>query len=644
MIYIETRLKTALKEGLKALYGLENLADKQLQINQTPKNFEGQLSVLVFPFVRAARKKPEQVAEEVGQYLLENCPEIAAFNVAKGFCNLEIADLYWQELLADLLSNPTYGQGAAKESEILVEYSSPNTNKPLHLGHVRNNLLGYSTAELLKFAGYSVKKVQIINDRGIHICKSMLAWQLFGEGETPESSGLKGDHLVGKYYVRFEQAFQAEYKTWQASEAGQAAFAQFLADEKKYKKAVKELTKKSKDKKTAPAEEALQAYFFKSVYKNSYFNQSSELGQKAKAMLQAWEAGNAEVQALWEKMNNWVYAGFASTYKRMGVDFDKNYYESNTYLKGKELVENNLKSDSPIFFKKDDGSTWIDLTDAKLDQKAVLRKDGTSMYITQDMGTALLRYEDYKMDRMVYVVGNEQEYHFQVLFEILNRLGQPYAKNCHHLSYGMVELPEGKMKSREGTVVDADDLMQTLIDEVAKASNERDMLSALPIEEQKEIHEAVALGALKFFILKVEPRKGMLFDPKESIDLQGQTGPYIQNAFVRCQSVQRAFADKNFSKVTYVEHKLAPIERELLLNIELFPNLVQRAAEQYNPAEIANYLYQLAKTYHQFWNIVKILDAEAPQASSFRLDLSQAVAQVIAQAGAILGMRMPSRM
>jgi arginyl-tRNA synthetase len=636
---IESLLKEKVVAAVQALYEQEVKSD-QVQVNLTPKNFEGHYSVIVFPFVRFARKKPEEVGQDIGAYLKENCIEVDDFNVVKGFCNLEIGDIYWKQLMTEALQMPNYGLAENNGQTVVVEYSSPNTNKPLHLGHIRNNLLGYAAAEILKAGGYNVQKVQIINDRGIHICKSMLAWQKFGNGETPASSGMKGDHLVGKYYVLFEQKFQAEYKEWQISTDGQKVLEEWLAKEKEVKKVVKALEKKEK----ATDNEALAQHFFKNVYKNTYFNSYSVLGQEAKEMLQKWEAEDAEVRTLWEKMNSWVYAGFEETYKTLGVDFDKLYFESQTYLTGKELVENNLNSESPIFFKKEDGSTWIDLTDAKLDQKAVLRKDGTSMYITQDMGTAQLRYQDFNMDKMVYVVGNEQEYHFKVLFEILDRLGHPYAKKCHHLSYGMVELPHGKMKSREGTVVDADDLIDDLIDEVKTQSIARATLTNLTTDEQEAIYQKVALGALKFFILKVEPKKGMTFDPQQSIDLQGQTGPYVQNAYVRTQSVQRMFAAKEFPLTSYADYNLEAIEREILVNVQQFPVVILRAAENYNPGDIANYIYELAKSFHQFWNIVKILDEENPEASSFRLDLSKLVAQVLEQAGKLIGMQMPDRM
>lgn len=639
MTHIEEILKKQVAIAIKALYDADIEAET-VQINTTPKNFEGHYTIVVFPYVKISGKKPEVCGTELGSYLKAHCEEVMDFNVVKGFCNLHLSDAYWLSFMQAAYHAPDYGQAAENGQTVVVEYSSPNTNKPLHLGHIRNNLLGYSAAEILKAAGYQVKKVQIINDRGIHICKSMLAWQKWGNGETPESTGMKGDHLIGKYYVLFEQKFQEEYKVWQETPEGQKQLSDWLSKEKEVAKASKELEKKDKlvDSST------LAGYFFKEIYKNTYFNTYSELGLSAQKMLQQWEANDADVVTLWKKMNDWVYAGFDITYKNLGVDFDKMYYESDTYLVGKQIVEENLAAQNPIFFKKEDGSTWIDLRDAKLDEKVVLRSDGTSMYITQDMGTANLRYQDFNMDKMVYVVGNEQEYHFKVLFETLHRLGHPYAKKCYHLSYGMVELPDGKMKSREGTVVDADDLMEELIAAVKAASEERAVLEGLPEDEKYKIWKAVALGALKFYILKVEPKKGMVFDPQQSIDLQGHTGPYIQNAFVRTQSVQRAFEKANFQTVAYSSHPLEDIEKELLLQIQQLPNTIQKAAEEYNPGEIANYLYALGKSFHQFWNMVKILDAENPVASSFRLDLSRLVAKVLKTAGKLLGMEMPSKM
>lgn len=714
---IEEILKEAVSQAIETLYNAQ-FAAANVRVDITRKEFEGDYTILTFPFARLAGKKPQDVAEDLGNYLSTQNRMVRGYNVVKGFCNLSIDDAYWTEFLPQILQNDQFGQLAKKNQTVVVEYSSPNTNKPLHLGHIRNNLLGYAASEILGAAGYDVKKVQIINDRGIHICKSMLAWQKFGNGETPASTGMKGDHLVGKYYVQFEAAFQKEYAEWKKTEAAQAAFDTWASDEKNIKKTDKLLAKQKKkaieaakkaikkaeesiveakkvikeaelitespqdtehgnsitgqasqtvteakvaieeaevviqNANSSTTEEALNEkynytnHFFKSVFKNNYFNQHSAIGQEAKTMLQKWENGDEEVNYLWKTMNSWVYDGFKSTYERLGVDFDKLYYESNTYLLGKDVVEQGLKGETPIFYKQDDGSTWIDLSDAKLDKKAVLRKDGTSMYITQDIGTASLRYQDFQMDKMVYVVGNEQEYHFKVLFEILKRLGHDFAKNCYHLSYGMVNLTTGKMKSREGTVVDADDLMQGLFDTVKEESKEHQesTIGHVSDEEQSDIWEKIAAAALKFYILKVEPHKGMTFDPKQSIDLQGQTGPYIQNAYVRTQAVQRKLAKTEIALAPYTEYTLRTSEKDILQMIHNYPNVLNSAAESYNPAEIANYLYALAKGYHKFWNDVAILDKNDPAAAQFRVDLSKAVAKTLKTAGALLGIGMPQRM
>lgn len=655
---IEVLIKENVCEAIETLYD-KKISAQQVQIKQIPKHLDGDYSVITFPFAKLLGKKPAEIAADIAGQLVTQTSVVANAEAAgPGFCNLSIGDAYWTNFVGDVLATENYGHHPAKDETVVVEYSSPNTNKPLHLGHIRNNLLGYATAEILKAAGYNVKKVQIINDRGVHICKSMLAWQKWGNGETPASTGIKGDHLVGKYYVEFEKHFQVEYKAWQKSSVAAEKFNNWAANEKVVAKTEKILAKKkqkaikeAEEKKLeTPSEEALNEqynlnkYFFKDVYKNKYFNEYSELGKAAKTMLQQWEANDAEVRTLWETMNGWVYEGFETSYKQLGVDFDKLYYESQTYLSGKQLVLDNLAAEDTIFFKKDDGSTWIDLTDAKLDEKVVLRKDGTSMYITQDLGTAALRYQDFGMDKMVYVVANEQDYHFKVLFETLHRLGHAFAKKCHHLSYGMVNLPTGKMKSREGTVVDADDLMADIITNVKEESLSREKLNDLNSEEQYKIWEAVALGALKFYILKVEPKKTMVFDPKQSIDLQGQTGPYVQNAHVRTQSVQRMVQQKGIEIVDYKEYQLSEVERDILVLVHELPSVIEKAAKNYNPADIANYLYDLAKEFHKFWGHTTILDASNPAATSFRLDMSKAVAKALKSAGQLIGMDMPDRM
>jgi arginyl-tRNA synthetase len=648
-------LQTKVAEVIATLYGIQ-MPSEEVQIAMPDPKFEGDFTIVVFPLVKALRQKPQEIAQRVGEALLVAAPELVRrFNVVAGYCNVLLADAYWLEYLktsdkTDLAAMPNNGK------TVVVEYASPNTNKPLHLGHVRNNLLGFSTAQILTAAGYNVKKVQIVNDRGIHICKSMLAWQLYGAGETPQTSGMKGDHLVGKYYVMFEQKFQEEYKSWQATEAGKALFSAWidggdtrLKTEKMLQKAAQQAAKKAGEaveENPTVADADFEKYYFKEVYKNTYFNTHSTLGLQAKTMLSDWEDGKKEVLELWRMMNGWVYAGFDATYTKMGVNFDKLYYESETYLVGKELVENSLKSANSIFYQEADGSVWIDLSDAKLDKKAVLRGDGTSMYITQDLGTALLRSQDFDMDKMIYVVGNEQEYHFQVLFEILRRLGYKFSADCFHLSYGMVNLTTGRMKSREGTVVDADDLIDELIAAVKESSKERNTLEGSSAEEQAQIWNDVALAALKFYILKVEPAKTMIFDPTQSIDLQGQTGPYIQNAHVRTCGVNRKLAQSNIALTgEFGKHEILAQEKEVLQLLHALPDTIAKAAETYNPAELANYLYNLARAYHKFYNDLKIIDpTQAADTTQFRLTLSRNVAKTLRYAGELLGMTMPEKM
>ncbi|MEL7119995.1 MAG: arginine--tRNA ligase [Bacteroidota bacterium] len=610
-------IKEGVIKAVHELYGAEITTDK-ITLNTTRREFEGDYTVVVFPFVKIAKKKPEQVGEELGQLLVQQVKEISSFNVVKGFLNLVVDDSYWMQFLNDIYENESYGQSPANGQMVMVEFCSPNTNKPLHLGHIRNILLGWSSYKILKAAGYEVVRVQIVNDRGIAICKSMLAWEKFSDGETPESSGMKSDHFVGKYYVLFEKKFQEEYKPWQQSEAGQAIF--------------NEKAKEGHDEKA----------FFK-AYKNTYFNEYSQLGAEAKEMLQKWEAGDEEVRALWTKMNNWVYEGFDKTFDRLKVEFDKLYYESNTYLLGKDVVEKGL--DSGMFYKKPDGSVWIDLEDAKLDHKLVLRSDGTSVYMTQDIGTAMVRYEDYKVDKMVYVVADEQNYHFQVLFEIMKRLGEPYADGLYHLSYGMVELPTGRMKSREGTVVDADDLMDEVTKEARMNSQERGTLEDLTAEEEEEIVRKIGVGALKFFMIKVQAKKRMIFDPSESVDMQGQTGPYVQNAYVRVRSVLRKAAESGMDQLTDALYEsIQPVEKELLGQLFQFPQLIKEAGENYEPSDIANFCYTLAKTYHRFYHDHSILKAESEGAKQFRLKLSMATANALKFGMDLLGIEMPERM
>ena len=593
---IEQTLTQHVKEAVRNLYGTE-VNDNLIQIQKTKKEFEGNLTLVVFPFVKLAHKAPEQVGTEIGDYLQAHAPEIEKYNVVKGFLNLSISSAYWVEQLREILANDNYGirQADANAPLMMVEYSSPNTNKPLHLGHVRNNLLGYSIARIQEANGWKVVKTNIVNDRGIHICKSMLAWKLFGNGETPASSGKKGDHLVGDYYVRFDKEYRAQ---------------------------VAELTEKGMDEETAKKEAPLM--------------------QEAQAMLLKWEQGDPEVRALWAEMNQWVYAGFDETYRRMGVSFDKIYYESNTYLEGKKEVERGLQEG--IFFRKENGSVWADLTNDGLDEKLLLRADGTSVYMTQDIGTAKLRYTDYPIDKMVYVVGNEQEYHFKVLSILLDRLGFKFGKDLVHFSYGMVELPNGKMKSREGTVVDADDLMdQMIIDAKAVSEDKVLKLTDITAEEQHEIARKVGLGALKYFILKVDPRKNMLFNPEESIDFNGNTGPFIQYTYARIQSLLR----KAGTIEAGIDSTALPInqkETELIQHLTEFPAIVKQAGDEFSPAVIANYIYDIVKEYNQFYHDCSILSEKEPAVCNFRLALSVCVGKVINTGMSLLGIEMPDRM
>ena len=595
---IEDKLVASVINGLKALYGQE-VPEKMVQLQKTKKEFEGHLTLVVFPFLKMSRKGPEQTAQEIGEYLKANEPAVAAFNVIKGFLNLTIASATWIELLNEIQSDEEYGLVKATETSplVMIEYSSPNTNKPLHLGHVRNNLLGNALANIVAANGNKVVKTNIVNDRGIHICKSMLAWKKYGNGETPESTGKKGDHLVGDYYVSFDKHYKAE---------------------------LAELMEKGKSKEEAEA--------------------ASPLMQEAREMLVKWEAGDPEVRALWEMMNNWVYAGFDETYRRLGVDFDKIYYESQTYLEGKEKVLEGLEKG--IMYRKEDGSVWADLTAEGLDHKLLLRSDGTSVYMTQDIGTAKLRFKDFPIDKMIYVVGNEQNYHFQVLSILLDKLGFKWGKDLVHFSYGMVELPEGKMKSREGTVVDADDLMDEMIATARETSAELGKLDGCTAEEAEEISRIVGLGALKYFILKVDPRKNMTFNPKESIDFNGNTGPFIQYTHARICSVMRKAAEAGIDYRQVDTAKVDPSEKEISLIQHLadFPAVVAEAGRIYSPSLIANYVYDLVKEYNQFYHDYSILREENAEVRAFRLMLSANVAKVIKTGMGLLGIEVPDRM
>ena len=601
--------------AVKELYGLD-ISDNLLPITPTRKEFQGDFTVVTFPLTKLAKKKPDIIGEELGHILVRDLPEIDSFNVIQGFLNLSFVPSFWNAFVLSLQDNPTFGELPANGERVLVEFSSPNTNKPLHLGHIRNILIGWSVSKILKAAGFDVFNVQIINDRGIAICKSMLARKIWGAGKTPENTGIKGDFFVGSYYVLFEQKFQEEYAAWQLTTEAREVF-------------------ESKKK-----EDQSELAFFKS-YKDLYFNAYSELGKQAAEMLRNWEAGEEETIATWSKMNQWVYAGFDHTYQLLGVHFDKLYYESETYLLGKDIVQEGIEKS--VFYKEADGSVWIDLTDVKLDKKVVLRKDGTSVYITQDLGTAELRYDDFKANKMIYVVADEQNYHFQVLFEIAKKLKVPYAEGLHHLSYGMVDLPTGKMKSREGTVVDADDLIAEVVLEARKNSEERGVLADLTDAERSEIIRKIGLAALKYFIIKVQPQKRMTFDPKESVDMQGQTGPYIQNAFVRIQSVLRKAGDFDATIAgNYLEFVLE--EREIIQQLYQYPSVIEESALQYDPSAIANYAYALAKNYHRFYHEHSILKADDLAVRSFRLCMSKAVGSVLNHSMNLLGIEMPEKM
>ena len=603
---IEDKLVASVISGLKALYSQE-VPEKMVQIQKTKKEFEGHLTLVVFPFLKMSRKGPEQTAQEIGEYLKVNEPAVAAFNVIKGFLNLTIASATWIDLLNEIQADEQYGLVKATETSplVMIEYSSPNTNKPLHLGHVRNNLLGNALANIVAANGNKVVKTNIVNDRGIHICKSMLAWKKYGNGETPETSGKKGDHLVGDYYVSFDKHYKAEVKELMTEFAAQGM---------------------SEDEAKAKAEAA------------------SPLMQEAREMLVKWEAGDPEIRGLWEMMNNWVYAGFDETYRKMGVSSDKIYYESNTYLEGKEKVMEGLEKG--FFFKKEDGSVWADLTAEGLDHKLLLRGDGTSVYMTQDIGTAKLRFADYPIDKMIYVVGNEQNYHFQVLSILLDKLGFEWGKSLVHFSYGMVELPEGKMKSREGTVVDADDLMEEMIATAKETSQELGKLDGLTQEEADDIARIVGLGALKYFILKVDARKNMTFNPRESIDFNGNTGPFIQYTYARIQSVLRKAAESGIVVPGQIPAGIELSEKEegLIQMVADFAVVVKQAGEDYSPSIIANYTYDLVKEYNQFYHDFSILREENEAVKVFRIALSANVAKVVRLGMSLLGIEVPSRM
>ena len=584
-------LDSAAKDGIKSIYKIEI---EKIEFQETRKDFEGDITIVVFPLLKFIKGNPAQIAETIGFYLQEHSDIVEGFNVVKGFLNLVISDAYYISYFNSITDFNNYGSVQEKDGAIMVEYSSPNTNKPLHLGHIRNNLLGYSVAEILAASGKKVYKTQIINDRGIHICKSMVAWQKFAEGATPESTGLKGDKLVGNYYVKFD---------------------------KEYKKEIEALIEKG-----STEEEA---------------KKQAPILMEAQEMLRNWEAGDKETVALWSKMNAWVYKGFDESYKALGVNFDTNYYESNTYLLGKEFVADGLKQN--IFYKKEDGSVWIDLTEDGLDEKIVLRADGTAVYMTQDIGTAIQRIKDFPdIDGLVYTVGNEQDYHFKVLFLILKKMGFDWAQNLHHLSYGMVDLPEGKMKSREGTVVDADDLMKEMTKTAGEISQELGKLEGYSKEEKESLYNIIGLGVLKYYILKVDPKKRILFDPKESIDFNGNTGPFIQYTYARIQSILRKaeFSNKQDIKV----NNLHPKEKELIKLVQSYPEIIQNAAQNLSPALIANFTYELVKSYNSFYQSVPIFGADNANEKTLRIQLSYGVSSVIKSSFRLLGIEVPERM
>ena len=603
---IEQQLAASVSAALHHLYGQEVAADT-IQLQKTKREFEGHLTLVVFPYLKMSRKKPEDTAQEIGQYLMDNSGMVAAFNVVKGFLNLTIASDCWVALLGDINADARYGLTAPTESSplVMIEYSSPNTNKPLHLGHVRNNLLGWAIAQIAEANGNRVVKTNIVNDRGIHICKSMLAWQKFGNGETPASSGKKGDHLIGDYYVAFDKAYRQQVAELQA---------QFIAE------GMDEEAAQNRAKAEAP------------------------LIVEAHEMLVKWEQGDEEVRALWRKMNEWVYEGFDETYKALGVGFDKIYYESDTYLEGRELVLEGLEKG--LFHRKEDGSVWADLTDKGLDEKLLLRADGTSVYMTQDIGTAKMRYADFPIDKMVYVVGNEQNYHFQVLSILLDELGFAWGKDLVHFSYGMVELPNGKIKSREGTVVDADDLVAEMVRQARLTADEAGKFADMPEQERNEVARIVGMGALKYFLLKVDARKNMLFNPEESIDFNGNTGPFIQYTYARIRSILRKAADMglDYRHLPAAVPALSTKEEEIVARVAEFAAVVRQAGQDYSPSVIANYCYDLTKEYNQFYHDYSVLREEDEAKRQFRLVLSANVAKVIRLGMSLLGIEMPERM
>jgi arginyl-tRNA synthetase len=621
-------IQNGVQRAVKQLYDIE-VETTSVVIAPTRKEFEGDYTVTVFAYSKTAKKSPVQTGEEIGVFLKENMPEVARYNVIQGFLNIVLSDAFWLDFINQNLDNQHFGQAPKKNERVMVEYSSPNTNKPLHLGHIRNILLGWSTSKILEAAGYEVIRTKVVNDRGIAICKSMLAWQLFGEGKTPDTvevrnpdgtigKGVKGDHFVGDYYVLFEQKFQEEYKAWQADIAKDAEILRGI------------------NKKDLPADEFLKEY------KNEYFNKYSKIGGQARELLLKWESGDAETVSLWRTMNSWVYQGFDETYEKLGVSFDKRYYESETYTLGKDIIEDGISKG--VFYRKPDTSVWIDLTDVKLDHKLVLRSDGTSVYITQDIGMARLRDAEWHCQKVVYVVADEQNYHFQVLFEIMKKLGDSYANGLFHLSYGMVELPTGRMKSREGTVVDADDLVAEVIAEAGKeVVNRNSVIAAMPDNQRFTNIRNIGVGAMKFNLIKVNPKKKMVFDPTESVDFEGDTGPYIQYAYVRSSGVVRDASHINFQEQAH-NLEFNPQEKELIGKLYSYEATINEAAESYDPSVIASFCLDLAKAYNRFWYHCPILKSENDTIKRFRLQLSKLTAHTLQHSMGLLGIDMPERM
>jgi arginyl-tRNA synthetase len=631
---LEDILKNSISQGFKSLFEAE-LKPEEISLQPTKKEFEGTFTFTTFQYAKQSKKSPEETGKLVGEYLKANVKEIGDFNVVKGFLNIAFTDQAWLKVFKEKMAGDTFGLVPANGEKVMVEYSSPNTNKPLHLGHLRNNFLGYSVSEILKACGYNVVKVNLVNDRGIHICKSMLAYSKFGNNETPESSGLKGDHLIGKYYVKFDVEFKAQTKAiierWKCNDLSG------LPEAKKSE--LKGLLSKLPEQKTEDKKKELEEKI------SDLAEQETPLLKEAQEMLVKWENEDKEVRVLWEKMNGWVYEGFNTTYKMIGVDFDKFYYESDTYLLGKTIVEEGLKK--KVFYKKEDGSVWVDLTAEGLDEKLLLRSDGTSVYITQDLGTADLKYNDYKSNGSLYVVGNEQDYHFVVLKHILKKLERPYADGIYHLSYGMVDLPSGRMKSREGTVVDADELVQEMIDTAERHTKELGKIEGFKEQEAKDLYRMLALGALKYFLLKVDPKKRMLFNPEESIEFHGNTGPFIQYTHARISAILRKATQLNIPAAVkdYSDMKtLQPAEKDVIVILNEFPKKLMEAGKAYAPSVLAQYVYDLAKEYNRFYSEVPVFNEEDKAALSFRIAFSEAVARTIKKSMFLLGIEVPDRM